>query len=133
MYNEYALTGRVRHDQRVISWQGKRDALNPLLKIRVSDLEDKFSYNLKLRNEAWGPVGEYDREAWKNYTETEIRPVLDALRTARSMFLCFHEKRVDDGDCLYCPDCGAADYGLGWDCVSFHAHTIANIEVNGQK
>ncbi len=108
----------VRHDKRMGSWIDRRDALNPLLKIRVSDLEDKFSYNLKLRNEAWGSVGEYDREAWKNYTETEIKPVMEALSKVRTMFFCFHKEQVDNGDCLYCPECGAADYGLGWDCVS---------------
>lgn len=118
MYNEYALKGRVRHDKRVIAWQDKRDALNPLLKVRVSNLEDSFSNHLKIRNDAWGSVGEYDREAWKNYTETEIKPVMEALSKVRTMFFCFHEGRIDNGDCLVCPDCGAADYGLGWDCVS---------------
>ena len=133
MYNEYALKGRVRHDKRVIAWQDKRDALNPLLKVRVSNLETSFSNHLKIRNEAWGSYGEYDSEAWKNYTDDEIRPVMEELRRTRRMFFCFHEDRIDNGDCLVCPDCGAADYGLGWDCVPVHAHTIANINASEQK
>lgn len=117
MYNEYALNGRIRYDKRFGNWQDKRDAINPLLKVRVANLEDSFSNHLKLRNDAWGSVGEYDYEAWKNYTDTEIKPVMDALSRTRRMFFCFHEKREDNGDFLSCPECGAVDYGLGWDCI----------------
>lgn len=113
----------VRHDKRMGSWIDKRDALNPLLRARVTALENTFSHLLRMRDEAWGMYGEFDPIAAKAFTTDEIAPVKEELAAVRSAFHCNHKHTDYGDDCLVCLDCGAEDNGLGWD-YFFHAPII---------
>lgn len=110
----HSYENATRHDKRIGSWIDKRDARNPLLKERVSALNSEFDNLCRIRDQAWGGV-DGDRVAWLSFTTDEIVPVREKLHAVRHAFFCDHTHTDYGDDCLVCLDCGAQDYGLGWD------------------
>ncbi len=105
----------------------KREARerNPLLAQQADALFDAIIQQRKIAADAWGhhyPVDEYAPEPMQEFYRQYVDPLQKKETVLQKMLYCKH-RRVDIGEeCVSCRDCGAVDYGRGF---QFHESMIA--------
>lgn len=129
MYNEHAYKDRKRYDIRHANHQDKLLKLNPRIREKMDDLQSEINHLYTIRDEAYGRFGDpdYDWVSSRAFGRDEIKPVQDKYYRAFAQYNCPHRHTDDYGDYLSCRDCGARDYGRGWEAV-IHESIIANTE-----
>ena len=105
----------------------KREARerNPLLAQQAEELFDAIVHQRKLAADAWGFFYSMDSapEAVREFYRQYVDPLKKKEAVVQKMLYCKH-RRVDIGEeCVSCRDCGAEDYGRGF---QFHESMIAN-------
>ena len=117
MYNEYALKQRERNDRRVGNWHDKIDKLNPILKEKYEAACFEVSLRFEERKQAYGAKTPENEDAYNYFSDAYIVPAMKRESDLRKKYWCLHKSAIDEGECLACPDCGAVNFGRGWDSV----------------
>jgi hypothetical protein len=110
-------------DVRTANFHDRIDRLNPKLKQSLDDLQMDYEYRCNMLRAY--PV---QSESWKEYKRDFVDPISACLSKVRLQYWCMHPKTdtagrgmffTPDGPCdeeyEYCLDCGAVDYGRGWE------------------
>lgn len=106
----------------------KREARerNPRLAEQADELFDAIVQQRELADEAWGYFYSMDSapEAVREFYRQHVVPLEKKKAIVQTMLYCKH-RRVDVGEeGVSCRDCGAVDYGRGF---QFHESMIANL------
>lgn len=129
MYNEHAYKDRMRLDIRVGNHLDKLGALNPRILKTMDELQAEINHLITIRDQAYGkyPDPNFNWPESRAFTRDEIKPVQDQYYQSWGQYNCLHRHIDDYGEYLSCRDCGARDYGSGWEAV-IHEPIVANIE-----
>lgn len=89
---------------------------NPLLAEEYDQITAEILYYQQIATDAWD--NHYDKNDYppemSAYYHEHINPLEEKLKSVTNMLHCKHKDIENNGEYLYCLNCGAVDYGRGW-------------------